>query len=240
MRNFCGISGSRRGYYKLRQHYNILYQTKYAESDNGVIEMLRSVVPHNLADGISAASMHCLEDLGYALSVGYDQGVIDAVAYLHHSHSPLVRLVEESDPAREFGRGDVDSLIDLLSVVGEDFELVNAMRRRRSSNASTPFSNSAGSASEAAGALSSSLNGGSVASTNGGGLMSVALSNASGLNGFSMSLNSTSTVSSSATSCGRKGGLRKPSTGVEGGMMALLQKRGDALVDYANRLRVRA
>ena len=79
--------GARRGYYKLRQHYTILYQSKFA--DEAIGEFLSRVLP-DLADGISAASLHCLEDIGYALSIGHAQGVVDAVAYLHHSHNPLV------------------------------------------------------------------------------------------------------------------------------------------------------
>ena len=82
--------GSRRGYYKLRQHYTIAYQSGFDAGDDGSIgEFLARVTP-DLADGISAASLHCLEDIGYALSVGHAQGVVDAVAYLHHSHNPLV------------------------------------------------------------------------------------------------------------------------------------------------------
>ena len=76
------FQGSRRGYYKLRQHYTILYQNKFVNEAIG--EFLNRVMP-DLADGISAASLHCLEDIGYALSIGHAQGVVDAVAYLHHS-----------------------------------------------------------------------------------------------------------------------------------------------------------
>ena len=83
----CTSQGSRRGYYKLRQHYTILYQNKFV--DEAIGEFLSRVMP-DLADGISAASLHCLEDIGYALYIGHAQGAVDAVAYLHHSHNPLV------------------------------------------------------------------------------------------------------------------------------------------------------
>ena len=73
----------------MRQHYTIAYQNGLDEADESVGEFLARVMPA-LADGISAASLHCLEDIGYALAVGHAQGVVDAVAYLHHSHNPLV------------------------------------------------------------------------------------------------------------------------------------------------------
>jgi hypothetical protein len=82
------IIGSRRGYYKLRQHYTILYQNEF----EGIVgDFIRStLIGSSLVDGISSASLHCIEDLGYALSVGYDQGTCDAIAYMHHSYSPIV------------------------------------------------------------------------------------------------------------------------------------------------------
>ncbi len=77
--------GSRQGFYKIRQHYAILLRRRYSDS---VSELLRGEFPA-LALGISGASLHCLEDLGYAACVGLPAGpVVDALAYLHHSFSP--------------------------------------------------------------------------------------------------------------------------------------------------------
>ena len=96
------------------------------------------------------------------------------------------RQVEESNPKAEFGHGEVKGLVDLFSLIGEDFELVNAMRRRRSSTASY-FSSSA-----------SSMHSDTLSSSNG----------LAALRGTPFSASITSTTSLTGT-------RRKTSTGVE-------------------------
>ncbi len=85
IRSPSSAPGSRRGFYKIRQHYQILLGKRYSGSAH---DLLRGEFP-SLALGISGASLHCLEDLGYAACAGMPPGpVVDAVAYLHHSFCP--------------------------------------------------------------------------------------------------------------------------------------------------------
>lgn len=78
-------AGSRRGFYKIRQHYAILLRKRYSDAP---LRLLRGEFPP-LALGISGASLHCLESLGYAAALGAPaQLVVDALAYLHHSFAP--------------------------------------------------------------------------------------------------------------------------------------------------------
>ena len=99
----------------------------------------------------------------------------------------MQRQVEDSNPKAEFGHGEVTGLVDLFSLIGEDFELVNAMRRRRSSTASY-FSSSA-----------SSMHSDTLSSSNG----------LAALRGTPFSASITSTTSLTT------GTRRKTSTGVE-------------------------
>ncbi len=79
------LRGGRRGFYKVRQHYAILLRERYGDR---AVDLLRGEFP-SLALGISGASLHCLEDLGYAACAGlWPQMVVDALAYLHHSFCP--------------------------------------------------------------------------------------------------------------------------------------------------------
>lgn len=96
---FNFITGSRRGYYKIRQHYTILLRDRYSDSS---ADLLRGEFPA-LALGISGASLHCLEDLGYAACVGLPAGmVVDALAYLHHSFCPNFITISRQDYFRSY------------------------------------------------------------------------------------------------------------------------------------------
>lgn len=112
-RSIEDLKGKRIAYKTLVDHYYEIY----LDCNSDVKLFLEKTWP-DLCDGMAGSAIHGLIHLGYALSEGYAQNIIDAVAYVHHSYVPVKCTEKLNNNPDMFGRGKENPL-DIVKEIGE-------------------------------------------------------------------------------------------------------------------------
>ena len=134
------LLGERRGFYKLLDHYMGLLDDTYKGNLGG---FLSGVFP-GLCRGVAGAATHGLIQMGYGIDGGDTRVVCEGLAYLHHSHCPLVSS-DAIPPLSTLGQGSQD-IIEVITKVKADKELFDFMQQESraewiTSRSSGPFQN---------------------------------------------------------------------------------------------------
>ncbi len=105
-----------------RKHYEQIrgfYQNILEELNGDIAQLVRQCFPP-LSAGIAASLFHSGINLGYAVFSGSKHSVVEALAYLHHSHKPII--FSQSKPSNHisyFGQGEL-SFVQVLAVIEQD------------------------------------------------------------------------------------------------------------------------
>jgi len=103
------LLGKRRSFYPLVSHYRQLLGSLGGKSRI----LVRNHFPP-LAAGLSCSALHPLLQIGYGLAANCDESVLEGLAYLHHSHVPLVLKHPESLALVGEGEEEVEEVLDRL------------------------------------------------------------------------------------------------------------------------------
>ena len=109
------LVGKRIEYYTLLQEY----ERRFNACDRNLAAFMKDNFPP-LSDGVSAALLHGLINIGYSIRSGHDASVVEAVAYLHHSHRGAT-YKSPVPPLATFGTGKL-SLVDVAAEMRSVFE----------------------------------------------------------------------------------------------------------------------
>ena len=120
--NINDLKGQRKSFYQLLQHY----KGKFNEEYKGNLKDLINGEFHKLSRGSIGSLLHPLIGLGYGLSVENVQLSLEALAYLHHSNSPLQYDDRKVPNVSSLGKGDL-AITEVLEKLRQNDDLFNFM-----------------------------------------------------------------------------------------------------------------
>ena len=115
----ANIIREKQDYYHLLEYYTNKFETVYDHDDTKLDVLVREEFD-TLHDGLVGSAMHGIIQLGYGYSCRSPDTVCEGLAYIHHSHSPMVVSEEAQKMLLGQGRRDVT---DVLVEFGKDEDL---------------------------------------------------------------------------------------------------------------------
>ncbi|XP_052779590.1 uncharacterized protein LOC128216918 isoform X2 [Mya arenaria] len=119
-RPFEQQKGQRVAFYKITKEYEKRYQLL----DSDVNQLVKQEYP-KLSAGLAGSALHGTIHLGYNFVAGNVRGVLEGLAYTHHSFRPVVSK-KSSEELAKFGNG-ATSILEVLDKVRNNKELCESI-----------------------------------------------------------------------------------------------------------------
>lgn len=119
--DFEDLKGKRIAFYKILAHYKKLLAEDYGSD----LEKLIGAEYPKVSDGLAGSALHGSVHLGYGYSAKSPMLVLEGLAYVYHSHKPIV-LSDAFAVESNFGKGEND-ILETLAALADNTGLREAM-----------------------------------------------------------------------------------------------------------------